>query len=128
MAAIKRVLVRFSKDLQLFERHRRCPCSFEQGIALVSLPSKVSWCDLARNCNGLNAIAGVHVRLTNGLHWFGCHQKYPCMQAVIAKTKYKFYLVGVAYGLAVGGDNGAERRPSQGMSTGITLEMYDLKL
>ena len=62
------------------------------------------------------------------VQWFGCHQKYPFMQAVIAKTKYKFYLVGLAYGLAVGGDNGAEQRPSQEMSTGITLEMYDLKL
>ena len=76
----------------------------------------------------MNAIADFHVRLSNGLQWFGCHQKYPFMQAVIAKTKYKFYLVGLAYGLAVGGDNGAERRPSQGMPTGITLEMHDLKL
>ena len=32
--------------------------------------AKVSWCDLARNYNGLSAIASVHVRLSKELQWF----------------------------------------------------------
>ena len=71
------ILVRFSKELQWFWSHRRYPCSFEQGITMVSLPPKVSWCDLARNYNGLSAIASVHVRLSKELQWFGCRQKRP---------------------------------------------------
>ena len=76
-AAVKSVLVRFSKELQWFERHRKYACSFEQGITMVSLPTKVSWCDLARNYNGLSAITSVHVRLSKELQWFRCRRKYP---------------------------------------------------
>ena len=75
--AVLGVLVLFSEELQWFERHRRCPCSFEQGITMVSLPPKVSWCDLVRNYNGLSAIAGVHVRSSKELQWFPCRQKCP---------------------------------------------------
>ena len=77
LSAIAGIHVRVSKELHWFERqlqwlecHRRYPCSFEPGITLVSPPSKVSWCDLVRNYNGLSAIAGVHVRLSKELQWF----------------------------------------------------------
>ena len=63
---------RFSQELQWFERHRRYPCSFEQGITMVSLPYSVGRSDLARNYNGLSAIASIHVHLSQELHWLRC--------------------------------------------------------
>ena len=36
---------------------------------MVSLPPKVSLCDLAGICNGFEAIASIHVRLSQDLQW-----------------------------------------------------------
>ena len=64
------------------------------------------WCDLARNYNGLSAIAGVHVRLSKEIQWFRCRQEcYGAIQqgiTMVAKTKYKFYLVSPLFGFSAG--------------------------
>ena len=43
---------------------------------MVSLSPSVGSCDLARNYNGLSAIAGIHVRLSKELKWFRCRHRY----------------------------------------------------
>ena len=65
------VFVRESPELQWFWSPRRYPCSFELVITLVWHAVRSIFEEKARNYNCLGALAGIHVHLSEELHWFG---------------------------------------------------------
>ena len=72
----KKYLRRKRLELQWFGSPRRYPCSFEQGITLVWRAAKSMFVKKVRNYNGLGALAGIHVHLSEELDWFGCRREY----------------------------------------------------
>jgi len=56
---------------------------------MVSAPSSVSTCDLARNYNGFSAVLGIHVRFSKELQWF-----FQIILKNLHKKQWNFVVIG----------------------------------